>query len=298
MIIANVLTTLYLFFRCRLWRYVRLGFNRPLFRKMLLFSLPMIPNILAWWLNNMSGRYIVLYCYGAGVAGLFTAASKLPSLINMFSTVFQQAWQMSTAREIESQNRNVFFSQVYKAYSGLILLGSSALISILPWFSKLMLKNEFFAARNYVPLLVLAAVLNCYNAFFGTFYTAIKKNKMIMISTMGGTGLNLAIAFVLTPVIGVWGAIFGNLAGFVVIVGLRMVDTRQYVHINMDWRVNAPAMLIVLAQTVIITLELAHMVLISILLFLLLAALEGWHYRKQLLELVGKTSRFLQSRKG
>lgn len=290
MIAANVITTAYLFFRCGLWKYLGTGFDGELFRQMLLYSLPMVPNIMAWWFNNISGRYVVLYFYGAGVAGLFTAASKLPSVINMFSSVFQQAWQISTAREIETREGAAFFSKVYQIYSGLILIGSASLIAIMPWLSKLMLKNEFYEARLFVPFLVLGAVLNCYNVFFGTFYTAIKKNRMIMVSTMIGTGVNLVVTVVLTPLIGVWGAIAGNAVGFLIIVAMRVVDTRRFIRVEMDWRINVPAMFIVLAQAIVSTIDFRGGEAVTFGLLAILIASEMWYYRDALKNLLRMAS--------
>ena len=76
--------------------------DRVLLRRMLVYSLPLVPNLLSWWLVSVSGRYVVLWGSGVVAAGLFTAASKMPALVNIVASVFQQAWQYSTAREIDS----------------------------------------------------------------------------------------------------------------------------------------------------------------------------------------------------
>lgn len=71
------------------------AFSKSLARDLLRYSLPMIPNALAWWFVNLSGRYIVMFSQGADVAGLYTAASKLPAVMNMVVTIFQQSWRFS-----------------------------------------------------------------------------------------------------------------------------------------------------------------------------------------------------------
>ena len=52
--------------------------DRALLRRMLVYSLPLVPNLLSWWLVSVSGRYVVLWGSGLVAAGLFTAASKMP----------------------------------------------------------------------------------------------------------------------------------------------------------------------------------------------------------------------------
>ena len=63
--------------------------DRVLLRRMLAYSLPLVPNLLSWWFVSVSGRYVVLWHSGVVAAGLFTAASKMPSLINIVASVFQ-----------------------------------------------------------------------------------------------------------------------------------------------------------------------------------------------------------------
>ena len=91
--------------------------DRALLRRMLVYSLPLVPNLLSWWLVSVSGRYVVLWGSGVVAAGLFTAASKMPALVNIVASVFQQAWQYSTAREIDSPDRGAFFGSVLRGYS-------------------------------------------------------------------------------------------------------------------------------------------------------------------------------------
>ena len=62
-------------------------------KKMLKYSLPIIPNSISWWLNTVVNRYILLYICGSAATGLFSAISKLAAVVNLLSAIFQQAWQ-------------------------------------------------------------------------------------------------------------------------------------------------------------------------------------------------------------
>ena len=61
--------------------------DRALLRRMLVYSLPLVPNLLSWWLVSVSGRDVVLWGSGVVAAGLFTAASKMPALVNIVASV-------------------------------------------------------------------------------------------------------------------------------------------------------------------------------------------------------------------
>ncbi|WP_314156715.1 oligosaccharide flippase family protein, partial [Actinomyces oris] len=129
--------------------------DRALLRRMLVYSLPLVPNLLSWWLVSVSGRYVVLWGSGVVAAGLFTAASKMPALVNIVASVFQQAWQYSTAREINSPDRGAFFGVVMRGYSLATLTVAGLVIALNRPISRVMLQAEFAEGWRYVPLLML-----------------------------------------------------------------------------------------------------------------------------------------------
>lgn len=232
----------------------RKNINRTLLKSMLFFSIPNIPNMLSWWINNISSRYIILGFCGVGTAGLFTAASKLPSMIHLFSTIFQQAWQYSTSKEIGSKDSKLFFTDVFKYYSSFVYLVCSGLILISPYLAKLVLKGEFYDAWVYVPLLLLSATIGCFSTFFGTFYTALKNNVMAMISTGIGAIVNILMNLLLVPYIGVKGALIASVVSYLVITMIRIIDTKKYVSIKINYFLLVIQFIIILIQAIVLTL--------------------------------------------
>jgi len=244
--------------------------NKKLLIQMLIFSLPNIPNLLSWWVVNLSSRYIIIGFCGASIAGLFSAASKLPAMINLLSTIFQQAWQYSSSKEYGKADSHQFFSDVFKYYSAFILVSCSGLIMITPLISKILLKGDFYTAWIYVPLLLLSATLGCYSIFFGTFYLASKKNFMAMVSTLAGAVVNLIVCFVFVPVIGVYGALFASVLSYFVIVVIRIIDTRKYANIVIQWPTLIVGWCILLIQASILMIDIPSKFKLSVLLFVVM----------------------------
>ncbi|WAL43379.1 polysaccharide biosynthesis C-terminal domain-containing protein, partial [Actinomyces naeslundii] len=142
----------------------------------------------------------------------FTAASKMPALVNIVASVFQQAWQYSTAREIGSPDRGAFFGAVLRGYSLATLSVAGLVIALNRPISRLMLQAEFSEGWRYVPLLMLVASFGVISIFFESFYQALKNSGVLMVSTMLGAVVNVVLAVVLVPFMGPWGA---GLAGAV-----------------------------------------------------------------------------------
>ena len=263
-ILSNIISTIFILFASKIYRYISFdSIDKELLKSMLIFSLPQIPNMLSWWITNLSSRYVIAGFCGAGMAGLFTAASKLPSMINLLTSIFQKAWQFSSSKEIGEKDSNEFFSDVFKAYSAFILISSSGLILLVPLISKFILKGEFYSAWIYVPLLMVSAALNSYSVYFGTFYTAAKKNKMIMVSTMIGAAVSLIICFVTIPFVGIYGALIASVASYFIIVVMRIVDTKKYVKINLNLKINIISFALLLVQAILMTLDVSFSQILS-----------------------------------
>ena len=208
--------------------------DRALLRRMLVYSLPLVPNLLSWWLVSVSGRYVVLWGSGLAAAGLFTAASKMPSLINIVASVFQQAWQYSTAREIDSPDRGAFFGSVLRGYSLATLSTAGLVIALNRPISRVMLQAEFAEGWRYVPLLMLVASFGVISIFFESFYQALKNSGVLMASTALGAGVNVVLGVALVPFMGPWGAGLAGAVAYALVLVVRARDLRRRINLPID----------------------------------------------------------------
>ena len=208
--------------------------DRDLLRRMLVYSLPLVPNLLSWWLVSVSGRYVVLWGSGVVAAGLFTAASKMPALVNIVASVFQQAWQYSTAREINSPDRGAFFGVVMRGYSLATLTVAGLVIALNRPISRVMLQSEFAEGWRYVPLLMLVASFGVISIFFESFYQALKNSGVLMASTALGAGVNVVLGVALVPFMGPWGAGLAGAVAYMLVLVVRARDLRRRINLPID----------------------------------------------------------------
>ena len=208
--------------------------DRALLRRMLVYSLPLVPNLLSWWLVSVSGRYVVLWGGGLVAAGLFTAASKMPALVNIVASVFQQAWQYSTAREIDSPDRGAFFGVVMRGYSLATLTVAGLVIALNRPISRVMLQAEFAEGWRYVPLLMLVASFGVISIFFESFYQALKNSGVLMVSTALGAVVNVVLGVALVPFMGPWGAGLAGAVAYMLVLVVRARDLRRRINLPID----------------------------------------------------------------
>lgn len=96
------------------------SFDRDLLHRLLVFSVPLVPNMVMWWLTNISGRYFLVYFDGLDAVGMFGVASRIPGFVVLATTVFSQAWQLAANKSIdaEDQDRAAFYTAIFRHYAG------------------------------------------------------------------------------------------------------------------------------------------------------------------------------------
>lgn len=268
-IFANAVSIIYLFFISKIYLHINCSrIDKQIFKELLVYCIPLIPNMLSWWFTNISSRYIIAGYCGLSLAGLFSAAAKLPALINILGSIFQQAWQYASVREFQNDSKSEFYSIVFKVYSCFIIICSSIIIILIPFISRFVLKDDFYTAWVYTPSLLFSAMLGCFSLYLGTFYAVVKNNKKGMYTTLWGSSVSLILCFTLIPLMDVYGALLANIVGFVVIVMIRFKHVKRMVRLQFNRRILIMAMVIVFAIAVVMTLNTSYSMLISIMLLL------------------------------
>lgn len=248
---SDACSIIFLFVGAKLWKYVTFGrVPKNATKEMLKYSIPMVPSIILWWITNVSDRYMVTYFVGASENGLYTAASKIPNFVILFSTVFIDAWQLSAVDEYDSESREAFFTKVFRVYSGGIFVVASALIFFCKIITKILVDDSYFSSWKFVPVLIIATSFSCLVNFLASVYMAEKKSFMGMVTAMSGAITNIVMNFILIPKMGATGAAVATVASFVVVFVFRGFNTHKYVNIDFKVPVLVGEALILTAQCV------------------------------------------------
>ena len=255
-ILAYACCVVIAFFAGHIYRDLRASeFDKDLLKQMLLFSSPLILNSVSWWVIQSSDKFMVEAMLSATALGLYTAASKIPSLINVIVTVFQQSWGISSIKEIETTDSTDFYSSVLKVFSTGVFVCCILLNLVVKPFMRIYVGAEFTEAWKYVPLLVASAGFSAVSAYYGALYSALKKSINNMITTFSAAIVNVIINVIFIQVCGVWGAIIGTVTSYVLISYLRMFDISRYVKMDYDIPRFITNTLIVLAQAITVSLD-------------------------------------------
>lgn len=252
-ITSDALSVLFLFWRGRLAGQIKWKGNNPIVRKnMLKYCIPLIPTIILWWIINVSNRYLVTYFIGLDANGLYTAASKIPNFVVMFSSIFIDAWQLSAVDEYDSEDRAKFFTNIFRIYSGGVFTVASALILFDQFITTILVSDSYYTSWEYVPVLIIATTFSCLVNFLASIYMAEKKSVMSMVTAMLGAVMNVVVSLILIPRIGTVGAAVGTAVSFITVFVARVINTRKYVKIDFKFGQMIPQVIILIVQTVVL----------------------------------------------
>lgn len=238
-VVGNLITTVFLIFYARLWRVYRISaVRRETVSELIRFSLPMVPATVCWLITDLSDRYFVNAICGAEINGVYSAAYKIPTIVNLISTIFMQAWQFSAVAQMADEEEcKRFYSTVFRGFLSLIFIGTAGLILFSRFLSGVLLDEAYFEAWRYMPTLLCAAALESVVAFLATVYLIRKKSTHSFLTAVVGTVVNLILNAVLIPRMGWLGGAFGaavaTLIGYGAVYLLRTVDAPRLLKFRM-----------------------------------------------------------------
>lgn len=198
-------------------------------REMIRYSKPMIANSISWWVNNASDKYVVTFFCGVAENGIYSISSKIPSVLNIFQSIFGQAWGLSAVKDFDPDDGNGFYANTYAAYNCILTLICSVIIVTDKIVAKVLYAKNFYAAWRYVPWLTIAILFGGLAGYLGGFFSAVKNSKAFSYSTMIGAGANIALNIILTPFMGALGAAIATAVCYFIVWAIRFVQSRKIV---------------------------------------------------------------------
>ena len=276
MVLSNLITILYLFLGAKLWQYIvpPKEISRELARKMLQYSVPMIPNSLSWWVSNSSDKYMLTFFCGVAATGVYSVSQRIPSLFATISTIFISSWQISAIDDFGSKESIDFYSRIYRIYSTFNIMALSGLILLTKPLAKFLFSKSFFDGWQFVPVLLMAFLFQAMSSYLGTIYTSAKKTKMLFISTIIAAIANIALNAILIPAFGAQGAAIATFASYLIIWLIRLIDTRKIIKLQIAYRTDIISYSLLVAQICIVVSDSSFMYFGSCVIFVLLAILN------------------------
>lgn len=228
--LADSICALYLAAGQKLWRLMDIHLKPGMWRKMMRYSLPLVPAALFWWITSVSDRYMITWFLGSGANGIYTVASKIPAIITLISGMFLEAWQFSAVRESRGSRRSYisFYTNIWSMFLTVMFIGGSIIIAFSPAAIRLLAASEYYSAAEYLPILTAAAILSSLVSFMGSVYIVTKRSSLSFLTTAAGAVFNIILNFLLIPThLGIYGAAIATLCSYLLSFLIRIISIRN-----------------------------------------------------------------------
>lgn len=242
--IANVcgyvIPCIYIVSRLRLWELFEIKIDKKLQWEMVYYALPLVLNILSWWVNNTSDRYIVTAIVGVQASAIISVAYKIPQILSTISAIFIQSWQISAIKIQEDKSDTTFVSNMLLYYNALLLIIASGIILFVKPISNILFGISFYSAWELVPFLIISSLFNAISGCIGAIMGAKMDTHNIAKSALVGMIANIILNIVLTFLMGPQGITISTLIASLLIFYMRKdsvkeINSETYRAIYLSW---------------------------------------------------------------
>ena len=231
--ISNLLCAIYVFEKKKIYKYIDIKQNdKKLLKDIVKYSVPLIPNMISWWIVSASDRTIISAVIGVAQNGIYSAANKFSGIFSTLYSVFNLTWTESASININSEDRDEFFSKIFDfivRFFGSLCLGT---IAVMPFVFGILVNEKFAESYYQIPILILGSVFNILVSFLGSVYVAKKLTKEIAKTSIIAAIINIVVNVALINQIGLYAASISTVIAYFAMFIYRWIDVKKYVSIK------------------------------------------------------------------
>ena len=235
--IANIICIITIIIYAKLFTLINFKhISKPMIKEIVLYSFPMIPNALSWWIVNVSDRTLISIFLGIAFNGIYTVSCKFSNILNSIFSVFNMSWQETASLHINDDDCELFFSnminQILMFFSNIGLL----ILAVLPIVYPYVIGSEYSNSYKYIPILIYANTWNVLIGLIGGIYVAKKKTREIANTTIMSAIINIVVNLMLIKYFGLYAACISTLISYISMSLYRYFDCQKYVAFTLDFK--------------------------------------------------------------
>lgn len=220
--ISYTLSGLYLFQKKKIHIYIRKdNLNKKRRKEILHYSIPLIPNELSWQMIKSSDKIIVSAIMGNSWNGILSIATKFSSVFTEIYNVFNTSLLDTMILNLKTVEGQKYINQLINHIYRLFLSLAFMIVAGMPFLFGIFIHDSYIEAYNYIPLYMIASILNVMIGITSGVFLAEKNTKLIAETSFIAGIINIFIDLLLMRTIGLYAATFSTILGFFIMFLLR-----------------------------------------------------------------------------
>jgi len=216
---------------------IRPRINRKLFRKIFLYSLPLLISGIAGTANEYIDRQFVKYLIpggeGEAALGVYGSVAKIASLMIMFTQMYKYAAEPFFLADFEKEDFKKSNAEAMKYYlivSIIIFLG----LGLFPDLVGKLLGKDFREGMSLLPIMLVSNMLTGVILNLSFWYKQLGATKYSILITSVGLVFTVVFNILLVPRLGIMGAALARLICESVMVCVSYALNRKHYPIPYD----------------------------------------------------------------
>lgn len=230
---AQLLTLIYLVISSRAWEYFSLkAVQIKVFKIVSKYSVPLIPNNLAWWVVNVSDRTIISHFLGTAANGIYSVANKFSNVFINFYNILNLSWTETVSLHYNDKDRDEFLTDTMTSLVKLFVAACLGIVACMPFVFPIMVNAKYSAAYNQILILMYAMFFRVLVGLYSCVYVAQKNAKKIAYTSISAAIINITVDLILINKIQVFAASLSTLVAFLSMFIVRYIDVNKNVHMR------------------------------------------------------------------
>jgi O-antigen/teichoic acid export membrane protein len=217
-------------------RELSIKFSAAELRRMLAFGGPLIFSQIAFILFIMIDRFFLERYASPRELGAYSMANTLVSVVTILVTVpFSQVWTVMRFSVMNEEGAEEYYSRVL-TYVLLVSMFFALCVSAVAGDGLTLYSlKSYWSAASIIPLLGLAAVLDCASRVLNVGITLHKRTIFAPIVIAIALALNIGLNFWLIPRYGSMGATISTLISYAAFCSLRYWASNMFFKVRYEW---------------------------------------------------------------
>lgn len=223
--VTNICFAFYGIISMKIRGYIKFGINRPMLKRSLKYSLPILPHNLATNLNTYSTKTIINSFLGYTVSGIYSLASQFSTIFALAQSSVNLAFRPWFVEQMESgeegRKQIKYMSCMIMSLFAFCALGISL-------FSKelviIMSEKSYVSAWKMIPFFILTQLLAfIYYSHVQTLMYNLKKSKYTFVCSSSSVIVNIIVSVCLVKHLGIYAILIAQFVSQAVMAFLAIL---------------------------------------------------------------------------
>lgn len=215
--VSGILIFIFQLFLNRKWFSFKY-FNKKYLHEMLLIALPLVPNMLLYWIFNSCDRMMITSYLGLKADGIYAAGAKIGQVSQLIYTAFAGGWQYFAFSTMKDDDQIEMTSKIFEYLGIVTFISGMVMILACKLIFSVMFPEEYQDGYIVSPYLFVSPLLLMLFQTAGNQFIIIKKTWINLFVLILGALTNIGINWWLIRYIGIEGAAVGTYIGYIVSV--------------------------------------------------------------------------------